>query len=334
MKKLMILVLILFLTLILAACGDSDTATEVEAEGSSSKLTVGTTQTEDSHYGAFLKKFKEKIEADSNGEISVAIHYNSEIGNERDMLESVQLGTLDGTFISTGVISNFVKDFNVLDFPFLFDNVEHARTTLSGEVGDILNSKLEENGIINLAFAENGFRHITNSTLPIEKPEDLIGIKIRTMEVPLHQEVFSAFGASPTPMAWSEVFTSLQQGVIDAQENPIAIIYSSKFEEIQDYVSLSGHVYSPAVLLVGKATLEKFSKEHQEIIREASEEAKQANFTFIDENEANQIEELKSKGMEINEVDTAAFQAAAQPTIDKYKGEYEEIYNKIKESAK
>lgn len=337
MKKLMLLVIISILTIVLAACGGSDSttsgSTDVEAESFASKLTVGTTQTEDSHYGAFLKTFKEKIEADSNGEISVSIHYNSEIGNERDMLESVQLGTLDGTFISTGVISNFVKDFNVLDFPFLFDNVEHARTTLSGEVGDILNSKLEENGIVNLAFAENGFRHITNSKQPIEKPEDLEKLKIRTMEVPIHQEVFSAFGASPTPMAWSEVFTSLQQGVIDAQENPIAIIYSSKFEEVQKYISLTGHVYSPAVLLVGKATFEKFSEEHQEIIRKASEEAKQANFTFIDDNEANQMEELKSKGMEINEVDTAAFQAAAQPTIDKYKGEYAEIYNKIKENA-
>ncbi|WP_052131528.1 DctP family TRAP transporter solute-binding subunit [Planococcus sp. CAU13] len=336
MKKLILLGFISILALLVAACGNSDSDAGVEGssgESSSDKLTIGTTQTEDSHYGAFLKTFKEKVEADSNGEVTVQVHYNSEIGNERDMLESVQVGSLDGTFISTGVISNFVKEFYILDFPFLFDNVEHARTTLSGEVGDVLNEKLEENGIVNLAFAENGFRHITNSTRPIQTPEDLEGVKIRTMEVPLHQEVFSAFGASPTPMAWGEVFTSLQQGVIDAQENPIAIIHSSKLEEVQQYASLSGHVYSPAVLLVGKSTIEKFSDDHQEIIREAAEEAKQANFKFIDENEATQIEELKSKGMEINEVDVAAFQAAAQPIIDKHKGEYEELYNKIKEGA-
>ena len=341
MKKWFIMFTLALVVVVLAACNSSESESSSDtagdsgsSSGSSTSITIGTTQTDDSHYGIFLTTFKDEVEKNSNGELTVKVHFNSEIGDERSMLESVQLGTLNGTFISTGVISNFVNDFKLLDFPFLFDNSEHARQTLSGEVGDILNSKLEDNGIVNLAFAENGFRHITNNVRPIKTPDDLKGIKIRTMEVALHQEVFSAFGASPTPMTWSEVFTSLQQGVIDAQENPIPIIYSSKFDEIQKYVSLSGHVYSPAVLLVTKSMFDGLSADQQKIVREAAETAKQAEFKFIDDNTAKQLEELKEKGMEVNEIDLKAFQDAAKATIDKHKGEFEELYNKIKESAK
>jgi len=342
MKKYLSLLSIPVLAVGLAACGGGEKETATAPTNSDSgetkveakEITINTTQTEDSHYGEYLTTFEEEVEKNSNGAIEVSVHYNSELGNERDNVESVQMGTLDGAFISSGVISNFVPEFNVLDFPFLFENAEHARSVFNGEIGDELNEKLLSVGIKNLGWGENGFRNITNSKHPIEKPEDLKGIKIRTMEVPIHQEVFAAFGASPTPMAWSEVFTSLQQGVIDGQENPIPIIYSSKFEEVQDYVSLTGHVYSPAVFIFNNELFDSFSPDLQQVLTEAAKAAQQAEYEFIDTNTAAQIEELKSKGMQVNEVDIKPFQDAAQPVIDKYKGDYAELYDKIKAAAK
>lgn len=345
MKRLLYLFVTILSLVLLAACGGgekeggtSTAGTSGESGGDSSgeakRISIATTQTEDSHYGAYLNTFKEEVEKNSKGAIEVSLHYNSELGNERDNVESVQFGTLDGAFISSGVISNFVDKFNVLDFPFLFDNAEHARSVLNSEIGEEFNSSLLEIFIKNLGFGENGFRNNTNNERPIVSPEDLKGIKIRTMEVPIHQEVFSAFGASPTPMAWSEVFTSLQQGVIDGQENPIAIIYSSKLNEVQKYVSMSGHVYSPAVFIFNNELFESFSPELQQVLLDAAKVAQQANYDFIDQNTEAQLEELKQLGMEVNEIDLKAFQDAAQPVIDKYKGDYAELYDKIKAAAK
>ncbi|RTQ92654.1 DctP family TRAP transporter solute-binding subunit [Lysinibacillus telephonicus] len=335
MKKRLLLLTTILSLILLGACGGGEKQGESSGESNdeAKRISIATTQTEDSHYGAYLNTFKEEVEKNSNGAIEVSLHYNSELGNERDNVESVQMGTLDGAFISSGVISNFVDEFNVLDFPFLFENTEHARSVLNSDIGEEFNASLLEVGIKNLGFGENGFRNITNNERPIVTPKDLEGIKIRTMEVPIHQEVFAEFGASPTPMAWSEVFTSLQQGVIDAQENPIAIIYSSKLNEVQKYVSMSGHVYSPAVFIFNNELFESFSGDLQQVLLDAAKVAQQANYDFIDQNTEAQLEELKQLGMEINEIDLKAFQDAAQPVIDKYKGEYSELYDKIKAAA-
>lgn len=335
MKKLFFLITTILTIVVLAACGgEKSEGNSTEATNSEpKKISIATTQTEDSHYGAYLSTFEEEVEKNSNGAIEVNVHYNSELGNERDNVESVQMGTLDGAFISSGVISNFVDEFNVLDFPFLFESTEHARSVLNSEIGEEFNTSLLGIGIKNLGFGENGFRNITNNDHPIVTPEDLDGIKIRTMEVPIHQEVFAAFGASPTPMGWSEVFTSLQQGVIDAQENPIAIIYSSKLNEVQKYISMSGHVYSPAVFIFNNELFESFSDDLQQVLLDAAKVAQQANYDFIDQNTESQLAELKELGVEINEIDLKAFQDAAQPVIDKYKGDYAELYDKIKAAA-
>src|SRR5690606_33452452 len=131
------------------------------------------------------------------------------------------------------------EDFMVFDLPFLFSSKEEAFAAFDGEVGDILNSKLEEIGIVNLGYGENGYRHVTNNKKPIRLPEDLKGVKIRTMENPIHMAAFQAFGANPTPISFNELFTALQQGTVDAQENPVAIIFTSKFSEVQKYLSLT-----------------------------------------------------------------------------------------------
>lgn len=331
-KKFLLFIAALITVMLLTACGNSESATsggDGDADsGKKTQISVGTTQTEDSVFAAALNKFKEEVEANSDN-LTVNIHFNSELGGEREMVEAVNIGTLEAVWTSTGVISNFVPEIGVVDLPFIFDDKEHARGVLNGSVGDQLAAKLEEQNFELLTWGENGFRHVTNNERPIVKPEDLDGLKIRTMEVKSHQEAFSLMGATSTPMAWGEVFTSLQQGVIDGQENPTNIIYSSKLDEVQKYVSLTNHVYSPTALLMGKSLFDGLSEEDQKVVMDAAEKAREENYSYGDEMEQKFVDELTEKGMEFNEVDTEAFKKAVQPVVDEYKDDYGSLYDEI-----
>lgn len=320
----------------LIGCSNGQETSGSEANGETGdseaahSLNFGTTQTEDSQFSAALEALKEEVEEKSDGEISVNLHYNSSLGDEREMVEAVNMGNLEGVMTSTGVLSNFVPETSVLDLPFIFRDKEHARTVMDGEVADTLAGSLEDSNFKVLAWAENGFRHVTNSQRPIENPEDLDGIKLRTMEVSSHQKAFQEMGADPTPMGWGEVFTSLQQEVIDGQENPLTIIYQSKLFEVQDYLSLTGHVYSPTAIMLGNDIFEGMSEENQQILLDAAQTAKTANYEFIDEVETENIERLEDEGMEIIEdVDKEPFMEAVQPVIDEYKSEFPDLYEQI-----
>ena len=165
----------------------------------------------------------------------------------------MQLGTLDLTLTSTGPLPNFVPEVAILDIPFLFRDYAHARAVLDGPIGQDLLQKFPPKDIVALAWAENGFRHMTNSKHPVNVPDDLKGLKMRTMENPIHIQAYRQFGILPTPMAFTEVFTALQQGTVDGQENPLSVITSAKLDQVQKYLTLTGHVYSPAVILMNKA---------------------------------------------------------------------------------
>ncbi|WP_377890375.1 TRAP transporter substrate-binding protein [Alkalihalobacillus sp. R86527] len=336
-KSFKLMVLIVFSLMVLAACGGgaNDASSEEGGSGSGSgdatTINMGTTQTEDSVFAAALNKFKDEVEANTDN-VEVHLHFNSEMGGEREMVEAVNIGTLEGVWTSTGVIANFVPEVSVVDLPFIFEDKEHARSVMNGPVGEELADKLSDQNFKLLTWGENGFRHITNSQHPIETPEDLEGLKIRTMEVKSHQEAFNKLGADATPMAWGEVFTSLQQGVIDGQENPTSIIYSSKLNEVQDYVSLTGHVYSPTAMMINQGIWNGLSEEDQQILLDAAKAAQEENYTVGDKNEEKYIEELKEAGMKFNEVDKAPFKEAVQPVVDKHKKDVEDLYNQIVES--
>jgi tripartite ATP-independent transporter DctP family solute receptor len=231
---------------------------------------------------------------------------------------------------STGVLSNFVPETGILDLPFIFRDKEHAREVMAGPVADSLAELLEASNFKVLSWPENGFRHVTNGVKPIETPEDLSGIKLRTMEVRSHQQAFQKMGADPTPMSWGEVFTSLQQGVIDGQENPITIIYQSKLFEVQKYLTLTGHVYSPTALMLGKDIFDGMPADYQQIVLDAAQTAKEANYEFIDNVETENIQLLKDEGMEIiEEVDKEAFMQAVQPVVDEHKSQFPDLYDQI-----
>ncbi|WBU52642.1 TRAP transporter substrate-binding protein [Paracoccus sp. SCSIO 75233] len=277
----------------------------------------------ESHYGAAATTFAEQMAELSGGDITVNVKAGGVLGGEREMLEGMQIGTIELGISSTGPIGNFIPETYALDFPFLFDSYESARAVLDGEIGQELLDKFSDVGLVGLAWGENGFRNITSSRGPISSPADVEGLKIRTMENEVHLDAFSEMGAAPTPMSWTEVITSLQQGTIDAQENPIPIIVANNLWEVQPYASMTQHVYSPAVIVMSQITWDGLSEEQQGWVREAAKAAAAADRAVVDQNEADGVAMMRENGMEVVEdVDKEAFAAAVQPTYDKLAEEY------------
>jgi TRAP-type transport system periplasmic protein len=269
---------------------------------------------QNSHYGVAIDTFAREVEKRTNGRYKVQTFYSGALGAERESVEGVQLGTLDLTLTSTGPLPNFVPEVAILDIPFLFRDYAHARAVLDGPIGQELLAKFPPKGMVGLAWAENGFRHMTNSKHPVNLPEDLKGLKMRTMENPIHIEAYKQFGILPTPMAFTEVFTALQQGTVDGQENPLSVITSAKLDQVQKYLSLTGHVYSPAIFLMNKAQWDRLSEADRQAFVEAAREGVKANRARVDEDERKAVADLRAKGMSVVEnIDKAKFQAALAP---------------------
>ena len=209
---------------------------------------------------------------------------------------------------------NFVPDVAIFDIPFLFRDYAHARAVLDGPIGQDMLTKFDAKGIKALAWGENGFRHMTNNKHPVNTPDDLKGLKMRTMENPIHIEAYRQFGILPTPMAFTEVFTALQQGTVDGQENPLSVIEAAKLDQVQKYLTLTGHVYSPAVFLMNKARWDALSDADKQGFLDAAKEGVKANRARVDDDERKAVADLRAKGMIVAEnVDKAKFQAALAP---------------------
>jgi tripartite ATP-independent transporter DctP family solute receptor len=270
---------------------------------------------QNSHQGVAIDTFAREVEKRTNGRYKVQAFYSGSLGGERESVEAVQLGTQELTFTSTGPVPNFVPEVAILDIPFLFRDYNHARSTLDGPIGQDLLGKFPSKGIVALAWGENGFRHMTNSKRAVNAPDDLKGLKMRTMENPVHIQAYKAFGIVPTPMAFTEVFTALQQGTVDGQENPLSVITSAKFEQVQKHLSLTGHVYSPALLLMNKGAWDKLSADDKKAFTEAAKEAVKANRARVDDDEKKAVADLRAKGMNVVEtIDKSKFQATLGPT--------------------
>lgn len=272
------------------------------------------------HLGAI--KYAELIAQRTKNKVKIDVYPSTQLGNERDMVEGLQLGTIDLVVTSTGPLGSFVPRMFVVDLPFLFRDREHAYKVLDGPVGRELLEAFSARGIKGLAFWENGFRQITNNVRPIEKPEDLKGIKIRTMENKVHLAAFKAFGASPTPMAWSEVYTALQQKTIDGQENPIAIVYYQKIYEVQKYLTLTGHFYSPTPLLMSLKAFNNLPPNIQKIMLDTAVECATYERNLLRDSEAKQLAELKAKGMQVSTPNKQLFQEAAAPVYREFESQF------------
>ncbi|OCX65651.1 C4-dicarboxylate ABC transporter substrate-binding protein [Thioclava sp. SK-1] len=295
-------------------------------------MNLAFTPPSDSHYGDAGRAFKDTLETLSGGDIEIALKPSGALGGERDVIEGLQIGTIEFTISSTGPIGNFVPEVYALDFPFLFNDYESAHAVLDGDIGQEILAKFSQAGLVGLAWSENGFRHITNSVHAVETPEDLAGLKIRTMENEVHIAAFKATGAAPTPMSWTEVLTSLQQGTIDGQENPVPIITANNMWEIQKYVTLTGHVYSPAAVVMSQIHWDALSAQEQDWVRTAATAAAKAARATVAANETAGVEAMKAHGMAVVEtVDKAAFAKAVQPAYDQYADRYSpELIDRIR----
>jgi tripartite ATP-independent transporter DctP family solute receptor len=216
-----------------------------------------------------------------------------------------------------------VPEVKILDVPFLFRDYAHARAVLDGPIGQELLQKFDARGMKALAWGENGFRHMTNSKRAVNAPEDLKGLKMRTMENPVHVQAYKGFGIIPTPMAFSEVFTALQQGTVDGQENPLSVITSAKFDQVQKYLTLTGHVYSPCVFLMNKGAFDKLSAADKTAFLEAAKEGVKANRMRVDSDEKMAVADLRAKGMTVvDQVDKTRFQSALSPVYADFEKQF------------
>jgi tripartite ATP-independent transporter DctP family solute receptor len=249
--------------------------------------------------GAAALAFKDIVEAETSGQIEVNLFPAGQLGGERELIESTKLGTIQMCMVS-GAIAGQFKPAMVLDIPYLFSSAPVAWAVLDGPFGKELSEAiLKTTGMRNLAYGETGFRNFTNSKRAIKSPADMAGLKIRVMETPLYITMVKALGASPTPIAWPEVYTSLQQGVVDGQENPVGVIYNNKFYEVQKYLILDGHAYGADFMLINDKFLKNLSAEHQKVLKIAAIVAGNCGRAIQQLNSAMGVSELREKGMDI-----------------------------------
>lgn len=267
-------------------------------------------------------KFKELAEKYSNGEVKVTIFPNAVLGDERTLLERMKMGIVDAAIITNGPFVNFIPQFGVIDLPFLFRSPEHAYAVLDGAVGDKLFALSEKQGWKGLAWAERGFRNLTNSKRPVNSPEDIKGLKIRLMQNEIYVDSFKALGANAVPMAWTEALTALQQHTIDGQENPLNVIVSFKLYESQKYMTITRHAYAPAPIMMSMMTWKKLSAPQQQAVLKAAKEAAQFERDYDNSNESGWLKELAAKGMQISQPDLKPFLAAVKPVYDKYAAQF------------
>lgn len=321
LKKLLILLLAAF-TLVGILIGAASAAEYT--------IRVGHTGAPDHHYQYGCEFFAEKVAEKTNGRVEILIFPADQLGGQRQETEGCQIGTHDMVLTSTMILSNFEPSIGVFDMPFLFTSPEHAYAVGDSEITEEVSAKFEKIGLKILAYWENGFRYITNSKRPITKPEDLKGLKIRVPESPVFLETFKALGAAPTPMAFGEVFSALQLGTVDGQENPAAHVIHNAFHEVQDYISLTGHFYTFEPLVMSKNLYDSLPADIQQAIVEAAIEAAAYERQLSQDFDKECLEKIAELGMEISEVDKAAFQKAVEPVYDKYKDKFGEVIEKIK----
>lgn len=273
-----------------------------------------------------VQKFTELVAAKSGGKLKVREYPANQLGSEMQQQSALRAGTQEMQSPATTSLVGIVKDYGLIDFPFIVSTPKQADALLDGPLGSALLAKLPEKGLIGLAYWDLGFRNVTNSRRAITKGEDLEGIKLRVIPNPVYLETFKAFNANPVPMSFSELYTALETRTVDGQENPFSVILSNKFYEVQKYLSVTNHTYSTNIILVSKVFWDKLSKEEQGILQDAANEARDYQRKISREQAQASIAELKTKGMEINEIapaELAKMREKTKPIAQKFSAEYD-----------
>lgn len=272
-------------------------------------------------YALTAHAFKEEIEAALPGRVEVTLFPNRQLGDDKEILEGLQFGTIDLGIITNAVVANLEPTYQLLDLPFLFGSAEQAHEVLDGPIGGQLAANLRDDGIVSLGAAEGGFRNMINNTRPVRTPEDVTGVKYRTMQNPVFIEMFSSLGGSPIPMAWGEVFTAMQQGTVDGLEIPTSVVEANNFDEVTKYLSFTRHTYSAIHLLMSERAFSALPEDVQQAVLEAGDAAIARQRAAIAAVEQEVVGALTAAGMEVNEIeDVAAFRARVAPVY----GQFEE----------
>lgn len=270
--------------------------------------------------GQGAQKFADLLSEKSGGKIKVRLFPGGTLGGDVQTVSALQGGTLDITVLNSGILAAQAPDYAMLDFPFLFNNVEEAHAVIDGPVGQKLAAQLDSKGLVGLGYWDLGFRNLTNSKHPVTKLEDMQGLKIRVIQSPIYLETFSALGANPVPMAFPEVYTGLEQHTIDGQENPFTVIEGNKFYEVQKYLSVTGHIFNPQSLIISQKTWNRLNDDEKALIRAAAAEAQ----AFQREVTAASMDKAKATlaaAMTVNEISPAEkdrLRERVKPVVDKF----------------
>ena len=304
----------------LAACGSNGgvASGSSSAEGKSLTLSIGytTAANEDDPYHLSALRFKEVVEEKTGGPITVNENPSSQPGSEPEMWEGMQTGTCDMAVMTNAYVSSYVPANGALDLPFIFSDLEQARSVVDGEFGQALIDNLEGTGVTCLAFSEGGFRQLCTRNAAIKTPNDLAGLKIRCMETKTYLSAYGALGVNATPMAWGELLTALQQGTVDGCDAPLSVLYTNGFPDICKYIDNVNLFYSPLPICISSNVFSSLSADDQQILRDAAAEAVTAARDNNDAKADSMETDLAAQGMTIipaEEVDAEAFRAAVQP---------------------
>jgi tripartite ATP-independent transporter DctP family solute receptor len=279
-------------------------------------IRIGTTVASDHPENQGARKIKELVEARSNGELEVQVFTDSQIGDQRTMVENLRLGVQEMTWVTVGFFGSYEPILNVVESGYLFRDSAHSYKVFDGPFGDEIRSLVEKHGVKLLGFYEAGMRHVTNSKRPIVTPADLNGLKIRTPQAKYHLNTLRLMGANPVAMPFSEVYTAVQQHVVDGQENPVSNIYNSKIYEVNKFISLTGHLHLTHMVLYSNRLYSRLSPEHQKILTDAVKESQEIQRAAVRADDSRLLDVMKKAGAQVNEADRAAFRAAVLPLRD------------------
>ncbi|MEC8917509.1 MAG: TRAP transporter substrate-binding protein [Pseudomonadota bacterium] len=301
------------------------------AEARELRLGHSSTESNPRHDAALY--FADRVEKLSDGDLTVQVSSNAQLGDDHQMLSQIRLGSLALSISSQGALGTIVPEGNMIGLPFLFSDVETAWKVMDGKVGDVLSKKALDNGIVMLGYWDNGLRQVTNNVRPIEHPEEMQGLKIRVPPDEMGKDIVAALGATPAPIDFSETYLALQQGVVDGQENPIANIYSQKFYEVQDYMSLTNHKYEVLPFMASASIWNSLSDQEQSWMRQAADEAVDYQRNLMQKQQADQLATIRDNGVTVSEVDADEFRKATRSVYDKWEKKYPDFSQLIESAA-
>lgn len=334
MKKLTALLLALVMVLGLCACGSSESAAPAADSGDKVyNIKLGHSDTVDNLVHVSLLNFKAYVEEKSGGRVKVDIYASEQLGSNAEMAEMLQMGSLDAMMMPQGQLANYAPKINTIGMPFLFPGYDAVYKVLDGEIGQELVADLANYNMIQLAYWENGLRQTTNSVRPINVPDDLKGLKIRTPEDKVTMAIFSALGASPAPLAFSELYLALQQNTFDGQENPVSNIHANNFQDVQKYLAMTNHKYECKNMIFSLSTWNKLPADIQELLLEAAKIYGDEHRKAIVDSADAMLADLEAAGMEVTYPDAALFQEATQSVYTDFYAENdwaEDLVNRIK----